>query len=112
MNTPANKPASAKDGVVSLRRVGKAILHPGRAIRAVGRRIDVLYHFLRDIDFTNNPEHLREVSQMLRQLEFFSAASLEQPLCIDLGDEALIVYCRNMHRYAFEDRFLAELFQQ
>jgi FkbM family methyltransferase len=92
--------------------IGRAIRFPGRSWDRLVRRAQILIAFLHKVDFWSQPHLLLEISEFLRNIEFRAAERRAQPLAIDLGDEALVIYMQNIRRYEYEDRFMARLFQE
>ena len=95
----------------TLQLVKKGIRHPRRAVRAVGRRIQALL-IARLIDYRGDPASVAQLTNVLRQTEILYSIHNRRPICLDCGDQAMIVYPQHLHVYFYEDHFMKELFQK
>src|SRR5437016_4052258 len=94
-----------------LQRVGLAFKHP-----------DWAYHFLsnrlRSILLTSlmgrggDPGATLRLADVTDRMQILSAIQTGRPLCLDIGDQALIVYPENLRNYVYEDTYAHELFRQ
>src|SRR5258708_11228643 len=92
-----------------IQRAGLAVRHPDWAIHFFRNRLrSILLSSL--MGKSSDPAMAIRLGEVIDRIKIPAAIETGWPICIDIGDQALIVYSENIRHYVYEDLYAHQLF--
>jgi len=90
-------------------RVVLALRHPDLAMHFFSNRLRALL-LSSLMGNSSDPSRAIRLGEVIDRMKIPAAIETGWPICLDIGDQALILYSENIRRYGYEDQYAHQLF--